>query len=283
MSFAFESIVHDRNALMRGKNWRDLDGKTLCVGADWVGTDGSRLRFVSADQTIGAELAYLGQYEGQHYFAAIYDRVPDQFEPRNVRLIGHQLSELEASLLVHAIGLAQWHRHHHHCAMCGAKTVITEAGHSRHCENCGSNHFPRTDPAVIVLITDDSDRALLGRQPAWPEDRYSTLAGFVEPGESLEAAVRREMFEEVGLTLKDMRYAASQPWPFPASLMLGFYATAYSTGITIDHEEIADARWFTRQELSELTNSGQIKIPGPISISRWLIDNWHGGELGSSW
>lgn len=268
---------------MRAKNWRELPGKALCVSADWVATEGDRLRLFDVAEIVDAEIAYLGQYRGEHFFAALYDKLPEEHEPQNVRLIGHLFNELEASLLVHAVGLAQWHRNHEHCAMCGVQTEIDNAGHTRSCKKCGSSHFPRTDPAVIVLITDDDDRALLGRQPSWPEKRYSTLAGFVEPGESLESAVRREMFEEVGLELKEMKYAASQPWPFPSSLMLGFFATAHSTDIKIEADEIADARWFTRAELTQLTNSGEIIIPGPISISRWLIENWHGGELNGTW
>lgn len=283
MSFAFHSIIHDRNALQRSKDWRSGEGRVLCVASDWVGTTGDGLRFIDQDQVLDADLVYLGQYENQQYFAALYERIPDEFEPQNLRMIADRLSELEASLVVHAVGLSQWHLRHQRCAFCGALTTMTDAGHARKCDECSSAHFPRTDPAVIVLITDDRDRALLGRQPSWPENRYSTLAGFVEPGESIEAAVAREMFEEVGLQLSEMHYVGSQPWPFPSSLMLAFQARATDTALSLDPEEIADARWFTREELAQVTASGEIQIPGPVSISRWLIDQWHGGELKSEW
>ena len=134
-----------------------------------------------------------------------------------------------------------------------------------------------------MLVTDDEDRALLGHAPSWPEHRYSTLAGFVEPGESLEDAVRREVAEETAIAVGEVRYAASQPWPFPASLMLGFFARASSTDVRVDGDEVTAARWFTRAELTAATGSGEVVVPAGVSISRWLIETWHGGELAGSW
>src|SRR5690606_24861620 len=144
--------------------------------------------------------------------------------------------------------------------------------------------YPRTDPAVIMLVTDGDDRALLARNPHWPEGRFSTLAGFVEPGEALEDAVRREVAEEVGLVVEEATYLGSQPWPFPQSLMLGFRARATSTDITVDRDEIAEAQWFTRDELLEAAQQDRIVLPPPgVSISRWLVEDWFGGELPGRW
>jgi NAD+ diphosphatase len=136
---------------------------------------------------------------------------------------------------------------------------------------------------VIMLVTDGEDRALLGHQPSWAEGRFSTLAGFVEPGESLEDAVRREVREEVGVTLAEVTYAASQPWPFPSSLMVGFFAAAETTDIDVDGREMSEARWFTRDELTRLTTNHEVRLPGVVSISRWLIESWHGGDLPGHW
>jgi len=184
------------------------------------------------------------------------------------------LGPSEAGLLAHAAALVNWHSTHPRCARCGAATEVVHAGHVRECPACGASHFPRTDPAVIMLVTDPADRALLARQPSWPPNRYSTLAGFVEPGESLEDAVRREIDEEVGVTVQDVTYAGSQPWPFPSSLMVGFFAQARTTGLRPDPEEIAEARWVERGELEQLCDRNQMQLPGRLSISRWLIETW---------
>ncbi len=198
--------------------------------------------------------------------------------------------ELDAGLVVSAIALEQWHQRHTHCPRCGAPTVETQAGWTRTCTNDGSDHFPRTDPAVIMLVHDGADRTLLGRGPQWGEGRFSTLAGFVEPGESLEAAVAREVFEEVGVGVRDVRYLASQPWPFPASLMIGFFARLDGdAAITLDPVEMAEAAWFTRDEVADAarwTDTDGEADPGrrlrgispKLSISRFLIDQWLAGE-----
>src|SRR5262249_48347826 len=154
--------------------------------------------------------------------------------------------------LVHAVALANWHARHRFCPNCGHETEVASAGHVRRCPSCGLEHYPRTDPAVIVLVTDADDRALLGHNPAWPPGRVSTLAGLVEPGESAEMAVVREIAEEAGVVLTDVTYLGSQPWPFPWSLMLGFTARAVDPGTTRpDGEEISELRWFTREELAD--------------------------------
>jgi NAD+ diphosphatase len=156
---------------------------------------------------------------------------------------------------------------------------MTAAGHVRVCESCGTQQFPRSDPAVIMLVTDDDDRTLLGHNPAWPPGRFSTLAGFVEPGESLEQAVAREVFEEVGVVVDDITYEGSQPWPFPASLMIGFRAHAADPTLTIDDTEITEARWFSRSELIEAGRRQEVLMPSSVSIARWLIERWYGEPL----
>lgn len=240
--------------------------------------DGIRI-FLGIDRVAGA-----GQTaEGRAVFAVLVPAEPDE-SYAGLREIGGVLDDREAGIAVNVIGLANWHGVHTHCANCGAHTEVVDAGHVRNCPSCGLNHFPRSDPAIIVLVTDDQDRALLGRNEAWPEGRYSTLAGFVEPGESIEAAVRREVFEETGVVIgDDILYAGSQPWPLPSSLMLGFYAKATGYEINVDQDEIAEARWFTRDDLRTLVEAGTMALPGNISISRRLIEGWYGKELTGSW
>ena len=183
--------------------------------------DGIRV-FLGIDRESGA-----GQTaDGRAVFAVLVSTEPDE-SYAGLREIGAVLNDREAGIAVNVVGLSNWHGVHTHCANCGEHTVVIDAGHVRQCPVCGLSHFPRSDPAIIVLVTDDQDRALLGRNEAWPEGRYSTLAGFVEPGESLEAAVRREVLEETGVVVgPEVEYAGSQPWPLPSSLMLGFYAKA---------------------------------------------------------
>jgi NAD+ diphosphatase len=180
----------------------------------------------------------------------------------------------DANLLAHATGLLNWHRRHRFCANCGSPTASAEAGYVRVCPRCGTQHHPRTDPVVITLVHDD-DRVLLGRNANWPENRFSCLAGFVEPGESLEEAVEREVGEEAGITVSDVRYVSSQPWPFPASLMLGFEAT-FSGGEPHPHDrELQAVRWVTRDELRRAAaGEGDMQVPPPLAIARRLMDGW---------
>jgi NAD+ diphosphatase len=204
----------------------------------------------------------------------------------SLREIGPHADDLTAGLLVSAVALEQWHQRHGRCPRCGTATTEAQAGWTRLCPADASEHFPRTDPAVIMLVHDGADRALLGRGPEWGEGRFSTLAGFVEPGESLEAAVAREVHEEVGVTVTDVTYLASQPWPFPASLMLGFVARLDGDpAITLDGTEMAEANWFTRDEVAQAADwtdeqyepdpDRQLRaIPPHFSISRYLIDRW---------
>jgi NAD+ diphosphatase len=196
-----------------------------------------------------------------------------------LREIGALLDDTDAGMLTAAVALAHWHAATPCCSRCGTPTEVIQAGWARSCPHCGAEHYPRTDGAVIMAVTDPDDRILLGRQVRWPVGRYSCLAGFVEPGESLEAAVRREVQEEAGVRVGEVEYRGSQPWPFPASLMLGFRARALGTDLEVDGEELASARWWTREELALDIATGEVKLPPTVSIARRLIEDWYGGPL----
>ena len=221
--------------------------------------------------------------DGVRYFALQKDSLPgrmdDAARPAGLREAGALLSERDAELLVHAVALENWQRLHRFCSRCGERTQITAAGHIRRCPACGAEHYPRTDPAVIMCVTDAEDRVLLGRQVHWPRGRFSTLAGFVEPGESVEQAVVREVAEEAGVRVGEVEYVGSQPWPFPSSLMLGFMARAVSSEITVDGEEIEEARWFSRDELRTAVESGEMLLPAGISVAARLLELWYGKPL----
>ena len=290
----FGQAPYDRHAERRADpDWyehlaRDPQARVLVVGDDVVATDGGRLRVLAPDQAVEllgvtAERLLLGADDAGPVAALSVPKVPADLNPRPVRSVVTGLDALHGSLLVHALGLANWHRTHQFCARCGRASQAEEAGHRRRCPACGAQHFPRTDPAVIMLITDGDDRALLGHSPQWVPGRFSTLAGFVEPGESLEDAVRREVAEETGVRVGPATYAGSQPWPFPSSLMLGFSGVAETTAIHVDGDEVSEARWFTRESLREATAGDSVRLPGRFSISRWLIDRWHGGSLAGEW
>lgn len=253
-----------------------------------------RVDLVDAAHAPDGPRRFLGLVGDVPYFAVTAEPAEAERDGwLTLREFGARASELDASLVASAIALEQWHQRHRFCPRCGAPTVETQAGWTRTCTNEGSEHFPRTDPAVIMLIHDGADgpgaRALLGRGQQWGPGRFSTLAGFVEPGESLEAAVAREVFEEVGVGVRDVRYVASQPWPFPASLMVGFSARLDGDpDLTLDPVEIAEAGWFTRTEIEqaadwtdeELTPDPDRPlraIPPRFSISRFLIDRWLAG------
>jgi NAD+ diphosphatase len=199
---------------------------------------------------------------------------PGEARFQELRAAAPMLGGPDAALLAYAKGLTHWHSRHRFCGVCGHATRSEEAGHVRRCTDpaCATSHFPRTDPAVIMLVT-DGERCLLGRQAAWQKGMYSTLAGFVEPGESLEEAVAREVFEEAGVRVGRVHYHSSQPWPFPASLMIGFHAEASDPRIVLDDDELTDARWFTRAQVRAPAAHG-FTIPGPDSIARRLIDDW---------
>ena len=229
-----------------------------------------------ADRLDDSELVFLGLFRERPAFAfALGGRQPpfkSKGEFHDLRMLGTVLTPDEANLAAHARALILWHNSQVYCGRCGARARPQAGGNSRVCTNadCGHVIFPRVDPAIIVLVS-DGDRCLLGRQASWPEGRYSTIAGFAEPGESLEDAVRREVYEETNIHVGKISYHSSQPWPFPAALMLGFLAEATSTDIALNDAELEDARWFTRDEL---TGDGLPKLPFRVSISRRLVDHW---------
>jgi len=222
------------------------------------------------------ELIFLGVFRDHPAFAVAFPGdgkapFPDFGEFQELRYLGTVLPPDEANLLAHARALVLWHASQVFCGICGSSARSEAAGNSRICVNndCRREIFPRVDPAIIVLV-ENGDSCLLGRQQSWPEGRYSTIAGFVEPGESLEDAVRREVYEETNIRVGKVSYHSSQPWPFPSSLMLGFTAQAVSVDIVLNDGELEDAQWFTREEL----RSGFPRLPFRISIARRLVDHW---------
>jgi len=201
---------------------------------------------------------------------------------RDLRHVAPVIGHEDGALLAYARAMAYWHRRHSHCGDCGAPTVSAEAGHVRVCSNpaCAQQHFPRTDPAVITIVTSHG-RCLFGRKRSWPDGMYSIIAGFVEPGESLEAAVAREVFEETGVRVRSIVYRSSQPWPFPSSLMLGFTASATSEEISLGDRELEDARWMSRFEVVRSLRDGPFRLPSRSSISFHLITEWFdAGDVG---
>ena len=220
-------------------------------------------------------IVFLGMYRDKPAFAVNVgndDTAPfdDVGQFHDLRYLGSVLPVDEANLVAHARALILWHRTQKFCGRCASPTRAESGGNTRACtgSDCGRLIFPRVDPAIIVLVS-DRERCLLGRQANWPEGRYSTIAGFVEPGESLEDAVRREVLEETNIQTRDIQYHSSQPWPFPSSLMLGFTADAISADIRLNDDELEDAQWFSRKELL----SGFPKLPYRLSIARRLVDH----------
>ncbi len=196
-----------------------------------------------------------------------------------LRNAGEKLGDRDAGIFTTTQALANWHATHQFCPRCGAPTTPEQAGWIRRCSRDGTEHYPRTDPAVIMAVVDDDDRLLLGRNAQWPQGRFSVLAGFVEPGESFEAAVAREVEEEVGIAVTDVTYLGNQPWPFPSSDMVGFRARATTTSLHPDTVEMAEARWFTRDEYREALVSKEIRTPSGISIAQRLIEHWLGQRI----
>jgi NAD+ diphosphatase len=210
-------------------------------------------------------------------FAVQGDELEGARSAMSLRDAGGRVSQADGGLLAYATAIMIWHRNHRFCARCGHRTALGEAGHVRECPNCGAIHHPRTDPVVIMLVH-DGDRVLLGRNARWPKGRYSTLAGFVEPGESLEEAVAREVSEEAGVEVTGIRYRSSQPWPFPASLMLGFHAEYAAGEPEVRDAELEDVRWFTREEIAiAIGGDSEVHLPPPVAIARRLIDEWMAG------
>ncbi|MGI8577495.1 MAG: NAD(+) diphosphatase [Nocardioidaceae bacterium] len=308
--FPFSTPAHDRLAYKRpdaaflAAAWADQSTRVLEVRGSELATNAARdsLRWVSPRQAPPGARMLLGRANTVVHFAVLvdpalptagetweeYDELRVSSKPAADSLTSHhaplrtiatKLDAVEASLAVHAASLTGWHLRHPKCSVCGAETAPVESGASRRCPSCGTVHFPRTDPAVIMLAIDEEDRCLLGHNAARAAGWFSTLAGFVEPGESPEAAVVRELKEETDIDVDEVRYAGAQPWPFPASLMLGFFARATGTEITVDGDEITAARWFSRAELKAVVERGEVGLPTPISIAYALVAAWYGEEL----
>jgi NAD+ diphosphatase len=236
------------------------------------------------------EPVFLGVADGVAHFAVDLSDRPDPLEEfgfagvahfPELRAIAGLLPPGEAGIAAQARHVVDWHARHGFCPGCGERTRVENGGWSRRCTSCASEHFPRTDPVVIMLVL-DGERCLLGRQPAWPRPFFSALAGFVEAGETLEEAVRREVGEEAGVAVEDVRYVASQPWPFPASLMLGCTARAVSREIRLDAHELEEADWFTRAEVKAAlaAPTARLAVPPPMAIAHHLVRAWADGKIG---
>lgn len=285
LDYAFAASAFDRG-VERRENHDALCAGCHSVDSRWLLLDddgntaienGQNLALLpgSALNSDPEDWVFLGIWNDQPLYAA---RLPSPPAPGgspwlDLRTAAMHLDASQAGLLAYARALCAWRASHRHCGRCGTRLQAEAGGHRLRCPACAQTAFPRTDPAIIVLVR-DGERCLLGRQASWPAGRYSTLAGFVEPGETLEAAVVREVSEESGVAVADCHYLGSQPWPFPASLMLAFEARASSSTIAVG-DELEDARWFDPDTLAASLASGSFRPPPRLSIARWLIDRWH--------
>jgi NAD+ diphosphatase len=257
-----------------------LDAKIIEVGKGRVRSTHDGPVFLSSDQAIGGERYFLGidRATDTPYFAWESGAVlPDVEDYLTLRELAGGLSPLHLEITMHAIALSNWHHAHPHCSKCGAPTRVDLGGAVRVCDVDESQHHPRTDAAVIVLVKDRADRILLGHQPVWPDGRFSTFAGFLEPGETFEQCVAREVFEESGVTLSEVKYLGSQPWPFPASVMIAFEAiTDAPDEARPDGEEITEVKWFSREGLKSAAEDGSLLLPPKVSVARKMIEGWLG-------
>ncbi|MDO5722916.1 MAG: NAD(+) diphosphatase [Flaviflexus sp.] len=286
MNLPLARFAHDMDT--EGRRDPDLAerlARSLVVvvrGESVAATD--RLTLVSAADLPDLPPSYLGTHEGQTYASVRAEQVArigaaellEGLRMRDFRQIGTELSDLESGLATSALALAAWQASTGFCASCSGKLALRAGGWEGVCESCGAITYPRTDPCVIMAIRDRAGRILLGRNAAWPQGRYSVIAGFIEAGESLEHAVRREVREETGIEVGEVAYRGSQAWPFPRSLMAGYAGWTEDTeaNIDVDGVEMVDARFFARDELDDLVARGEIAIPRPTSIARALIDEW---------
>ena len=255
------------------------------VAVDTTGTTGRVVLTPPEEADLGRLAVYLGDAAGASHVGVVADdlaaSVEDDDAWRTLRSVGADLDDLGAQAFATTLALANWHRTHGHCPRCGTPTAPTLGGWIRRCPADGSEHYPRTDMAVIMAVVDADDRLLLARGNGFRGNGMSVLAGFVEPGETLAAAVAREVMEEVGVQVTDVTYLGDQPWPFPSSLMLGFTSRALGTDLRLQAEEIEAARWFTRDELTAAVADGSVAVSGRLSISRRIIEHWFGGPIDS--
>jgi NAD+ diphosphatase len=288
--------IHRRDTAWLDERWADPSTRVLPLAGGRVrrtGRDeGGFPAWVDVDEAPAGIRVLLGERDGTTSFAVVLDPDSVAEDDRSWASMRELLPVIDghpdAALVLHAVGIAEWLAVTRFCPRCGAVLEVAAAGHELECTGCGRRQFPRTDAAVIMLVRhgepgSEDERCLLGRQAVWPEGRFSTLAGFYEPGETLEDTVRREVAEETGVRVGAVEYFGNQPWPLPASLMLGMVAEAVSTDIVRADDELEDARWFTRAEMAAQAESGELVLPGGISISRSLIEHWYGGELPGSW
>lgn len=227
----------------------------------------------------GLPTYFLGRRDGEALVAVEVEAGSDDW--LTARAVGPWLERDELDALLTTMAVTNWHRSHPRCPRCGQPTRVATGGWTRHCDADGSEHYPRTDPAVIMSVIDERDRLLLARNSSWDEGRRSVLAGFVEPGERLEEAVAREVREEVGVYVTDVTYVDNQPWPFPSSLMLGFTARVLGqdSSLHVDRSEIVEAEWYTRESLARVVEAGEVLLPSRMSIARRLVERWFGGPL----
>ena len=302
MTYEHERLTanpHDRAGVHRAddawlaERWADPRTRVLVVSGTRIRPVDGALQWVAPAEAPDGLRVLLGEHDDRAWFAVIVDAEvsrADQGEWTPLRGLLPFLADdalAGAPLVFHALGLAEWLWVTRFCPRCGGSLSPRASGHELVCPE-GHVQFPRTDPAVIMVVTSGEpgsaeERCLLGRQAVWPAGRYSTLAGFCEPGETLEDAVRREVREESGVVVGDVEYFGNQPWPLPASLMLGFVARALTTEIEVDDDELDDARWFTRAEMKELAEAGTLLLPRGVSISRSLVEHWYGAELPGAW
>ncbi len=276
-TIAFISSPLDRNANNRTKpdfvaeRRGDPDTKVLQLAGDAVRLENDEL--YTTNDAPESEAIYLGEDDKGHAWFARRIEPDETLKAIRALMIEHVLSPAKLSILAQARSILHWHESHGFCAKCGAKSEMADAGYRRHCESCGADHFPRTDPVVIMAVR-HGDRLLLGRQSSWPPGMYSALAGFMEPGETIEAAVRREVLEESGIKVGAISYVATQPWPFPSSLMIGMIGEAETTELKIDKAELEDARWFERAEIEAMLKNQHpegLTASHPYAIAHYLI------------